>query len=71
MPGIIRDLDDRAMMEHALIENIQREDLNPLEEANGLQRLIDEFGIFTVSLAVREPVTAALQGRPVMAVANG
>ena len=45
VPAIVRELDDRAMMELALIENIQREDLNPLEEARGLQRLIDEFGL--------------------------
>jgi ParB family chromosome partitioning protein len=39
---VIREVDDRTVVAMALIENIQREDLNPLEEANALQRLIDE-----------------------------
>jgi ParB family chromosome partitioning protein len=43
IPAIIREVTDREMMELALIENIQREDLNPLEEAQGLQRLVSEF----------------------------
>jgi ParB family transcriptional regulator, chromosome partitioning protein len=45
IPVIIRNIDDRAAMAIALIENIQREDLNPLEEANALRRLLDEFGM--------------------------
>jgi ParB family chromosome partitioning protein len=44
VPVIIRDLDDRATFEIALIENIQRSDLNPIEEAEGYQRLIGDFG---------------------------
>lgn len=43
VPVVIRDIDDRAAMAVALIENIQREDLNPLEEAEALRRLLDEF----------------------------
>ncbi len=43
VPVVIREIDDRAAIAMALIENIQREDLNPLEEANALQRLIKEF----------------------------
>lgn len=43
VPVLIRDVDDRTAIAMALIENIQREDLNPLEEAHSLQRLIDEF----------------------------
>jgi len=43
VPVIIRDIPDQAAMAVALIENIQREDLNPLEEAAGLKRLQDEF----------------------------
>lgn len=43
VPVIIREIDDRAAMAIALIENIQREDLNPLEEAEALRRLLDEF----------------------------
>ena len=43
VPTLVRDINDETAMAMALIENIQREDLNPLEEANALQRLIDEF----------------------------
>ena len=43
VPIVIKDIDDRAAMAMALIENIQREDLNPLEEAEALRRLLDEF----------------------------
>lgn len=44
MPAVVRDLDDRAAFEIALIENIQRSDLNAIEEARGYRRLIDDFG---------------------------
>lgn len=43
IPAVVRSLDDRAAMCIALIENIQREDLNPLEHARGLARLSEEF----------------------------
>jgi ParB family transcriptional regulator, chromosome partitioning protein len=42
---LIRDVDDKTTAAMALIENMQREDLNPLEEAKGIQRLIREFGL--------------------------
>ena len=45
VPVVVRDVDDRAVIAMALIENIQREDLNPLEEAQALSRLIDEFSL--------------------------
>ena len=45
VPVVLRDVDDRAVIAMALIENIQREDLNPLEEALALSRLIDEFSL--------------------------
>jgi ParB family chromosome partitioning protein len=45
IPAVIRDVPDEAAVSMALIENIQREDLNPLEEARALQRLTDEFGL--------------------------
>ncbi len=45
VPVLVRELDDQAVMAIALIENIQREDLNPLEEAEALRRLLDEFGL--------------------------
>lgn len=45
IPVVVREFDDRAMLTLALVENLQRADLNPLEEAEGFQRLIDEFGL--------------------------
>ncbi|HEY5307668.1 MAG TPA: ParB/RepB/Spo0J family partition protein, partial [Casimicrobiaceae bacterium] len=45
VPALVRSVPDNQALALALIENIQREDLNPLEEAVGLQRLIDEFGL--------------------------
>ncbi len=44
IPVIVRDVDDVDVLELSLIENIQREELNPIEEAKAFQRLIDEFG---------------------------
>ena len=45
IPVLVREVDDQSAAAMALIENIQREDLNPLEEAQGLQRLVKEFGL--------------------------
>jgi len=45
IPAIVRDIPDEAAIAVALIENIQREDLNPLEEAGALRRLVEEFGM--------------------------
>ena len=45
IPAVVRVVDDRTVVAMALIENIQREDLNPLEEAQALHRLIDEFDL--------------------------
>jgi ParB family chromosome partitioning protein len=45
VPVLVREVPDEAAAVMALIENIQREDLNPLEEAQGLKRLVDEFGL--------------------------
>jgi ParB family chromosome partitioning protein len=45
IPAVVRRVPDEAAIAMALIENIQREDLNPLEEASALQRLISEFGL--------------------------
>ncbi|MBI3140416.1 MAG: ParB/RepB/Spo0J family partition protein [Rhodocyclales bacterium] len=45
VPVLVREIPDEAALAMSLIENIQRENLNPLEEATGIQRLIDEFGM--------------------------
>src|SRR5438445_10256232 len=45
IPALIRAVPDQAALALALVENIQREDLNPLEEAQGIKRLIEEFGL--------------------------
>jgi ParB family chromosome partitioning protein len=45
VPVLIREVPDESALAMSLIENIQREDLNPLEEAQGIQRLIKEFGM--------------------------
>lgn len=51
VPIIVRDIDDRAALAIALIENIQREDLNPLEESEALKKLVDEFALTHQQLA--------------------
>lgn len=45
VPVIVRDFNDKTMMEIALVENLQREDLNPLEEAEAYRRLIEDFNL--------------------------
>ena len=44
MPAVLRDLSDKEMAQIALIENLQRADINYFEEAEGYQRLMEEFG---------------------------
>lgn len=51
VPVIIRELGDREASEIALVENIQRQDLNPIEEAQGYKRLVEEFGHTQEALA--------------------
>ncbi len=63
VPVLVREIADEAALAMALIENIQREDLNPLEEANGIQRLIDEF-------AMTHQAAADAVGRSRSAVTN-
>ena len=63
MPVLVKDVDDQTAAAMALIENIQREDLNPLEEAQGIHRLITDFG-FTHEQA------ATAVGRSRSAVSN-
>jgi len=51
IPVVIREVDDKTAMAVALIENIQRDDLNPLEEAGALHRLLGEFGLTHMEVA--------------------
>lgn len=53
VPVIIKDTDDKTLMEIALIENLQREDLNPVEEALGYKALIDDFSLTQDEVASR------------------
>ncbi|HYL27097.1 MAG TPA: ParB/RepB/Spo0J family partition protein [Candidatus Nitrosotalea sp.] len=53
VPAIVRASDDRQTLEFAIIENLQRENLNPLEEAAGFQYLVDEYGLTQEELARR------------------
>ena len=63
VPVLVRAVPDNAALAMALIENIQREDLNPLEQANGIQRLVTEFGM-------THDQAAAMVGRSRSAVTN-
>jgi ParB family chromosome partitioning protein len=45
IPAVVKEIDDQTLLTLALVENLQRSDLNPLEEAEGYQRLIEEFGL--------------------------
>jgi len=63
IPAVVRDIPDQAAAAMSLIENIQREDLNAMEEANALQRLINEFGL-------THQQTAESVGRSRTAVSN-
>jgi ParB family chromosome partitioning protein len=51
IPAVVRRLDEQAQLEVALIENLQREDLDPIETARGFRRLIDEFGFSAERIA--------------------
>jgi ParB family chromosome partitioning protein len=53
VPVIIRDLSERETLEVAIVENVQRQNLNPIEEAKGYQRLIDEFSFTAQEVAER------------------
>jgi len=53
VPAIVKEFDDRAMLELALIENIQREDLNPIDEAKAYQALVDKVGLTHDQLSER------------------
>ncbi len=61
--AVVKDLDERQLLDLALVENLQRSDLNPVEEAEGYNRLIDEFGH-------TQQTIASLVGRDRSTVAN-
>ena len=76
VPVVIRDVPDKAALAMALIENIQREDLNALEEAQGMQRLVEEFHLTHQDLAEsvgrsRAAVTNALRLLNLSALVQG
>lgn len=79
IPAIVREFSDAEMAEIALVENLQREDLNALEEAQALQRLVSDFGLTQEELAQRlgrsRPAVAnsirLLQAAPVVREALG
>ncbi len=58
VPAVIIEADDRKVMELGLIENLQREDLNPIEEANGYKVLLDEYGLTQEEVAKSRPAVA-------------
>jgi ParB family chromosome partitioning protein len=53
VPAIVRETDDAMSLAHAIVENVQREDLNVLEEATAYQQLIEEFGLTHEQVATR------------------
>src|SRR5204863_3420319 len=63
VPVIVREADDRSVLELALIENLQRENLNPMEEALGYSQLIEQFQL-------RQEDVATKVGKGRVAVAN-
>src|SRR5260370_37033289 len=69
IPAIIKDLDDRSSLVMALVENLQRTDLNPIEEARGYKRLADDFGfthqpIAASTVMTRSTITTCLPVLP-------
>ena len=63
IPAIVREVEDTAALEHALVENLHRQDLNPLEEAAAYQQLMEDFGL-------TQELVAQRVGRSRSAVAN-
>ena len=63
VPVLVIEADDRKVMELALVENLQREDLNPMEEAQGYRTLMDEYGMTQVEIAEK-------LGKPRPTIAN-
>lgn len=59
VPSVIKETSPQGMLEMALVENVQRVDLNPLDRAKGFERLIVEFGLTTSEIAVRIAKSAA------------
>lgn len=53
VPVVVKETDQQGMLELALVENVQREDLNPIERAQGFQRLIDDYSVTVTEIAKR------------------
>jgi ParB family transcriptional regulator, chromosome partitioning protein len=53
IPALVRQLDERSQLEFALVENLQREDLDPVEAAHGFRQLVDDFGFTHEQIAAR------------------
>jgi ParB family chromosome partitioning protein len=53
VPAVVRETEDRGSLEQAVIENLHRDDLNPIDEAAAFHRLMDEFGLTQHQVAVR------------------
>ena len=71
VPVLVKAVPDEAAAVMALIENIQREDLNPLEEAQGLKRLVDEFGLTHEQAAQAVGPLAQRRQQPAAPAATG
>ena len=61
---IVREADDRAVLELALIENLQRENLNPIEEAHGYSQLIGQFQLTQEEVATKVGKSRAVVANP-------
>ena len=59
VPVIIKETTPRGMLEMALVENVQREDLNPLDRAQAYKRLLEEFNLATSEIAIRVSKSAS------------
>jgi ParB-like chromosome segregation protein Spo0J len=64
IPALVREVPDETALAMSLIENIQREDLNPMEEASGVQRLVDEFSMTHDQAAGRDRPLAQRDQQP-------
>ena len=72
LPVLVRELDDKETLEIALIENIQRSDLNPLEEARAYRQLLDQYGhTQPMHAAILEPLSALVAQKGSLRISGG